>query len=202
MKRILAAVLLCATVCFTAGCGGKNTSDTVVDNTESFERGKWNGDVFKSDFFGITVTLDTACTKDSDAVLALQNGLPDMSDETFNDAVTNSDGSQSFIELSALYHDKGSIGLAYSKLEGKSADWLVRDTVNEMMRSAMFKNVSSDTVIIAGVERPCVYTTLIDGYAEIEEIIIVYQHGDYFATITLGALFEPDLWEMIAAVLG
>lgn len=203
MKRILAAILLCAAVCFTAGCGGKNTSDTVTDDkTESFMRGKWNGDVFTSDFFGITITLDAACTKDSDAALALQNGLADMSDETFNGAVENSDGSSYFTELSALYHDKCSIGLAYAKLDGKSADWLVRDTANEMMRSAMFKDVSTDTVMIAGEERPCVYTTMLDGYAEIKEIVIVYQHGDYFAVLTLGALFEPDLWEMIAGVLG
>ena len=174
---------------------------TPASENSGFVRGKWDGDVFTSDFFGITVTLNEECVKSSDEDLALMNGTADISDAEFIGAVENSDGNTAVYELFAQYQDKGNIALAYNRYDG-SLDEYVTANAAGLKLSGMFEDTEIGTVNIGGKEQKCLYTTLVSGEQEVSEIMIMYKNGDYFAILTMGAMTKDDLQYMIKNLLG
>lgn len=170
--------------------------------TGKFVRGKWNGNVFTSDFFGITVNLDDNCVKETDEQLAARNRIDDMSDTTFNNAVENSNANTAIYELFLQYGQKGNLALAYNRYTGTSLDEYVQANANGLKLSSAFKDVKIDTVKIAGKDQACVYTTFISGTTEVKEIMVMYKNGDYFAIVTIGAFSDAELQNMIKTLLG
>lgn len=199
MKKIIAALLLCA-VSLIAGCGSKAEPSSEIESL-IFLRGKWDGDVFTSEFFGFTITNDPACEREPDEVLAYRNGLADMSDETFNAAVNNSDGTKAYIELAMSYHERGAIILMYSKAE-ETLDEVIRDTVKQLQSATEFKDVSSEIVTISGQKHPCIYATLDRGGNVLKEALVIYKRGGFIATVTLNAADDAVLQDMLLTVLG
>ena len=179
-----------------------NEDSTPNAENNGIARGKWNGDVFTSDFFGFTVTLDQDCEIMTDEDLALMNGFTEMTDENFINAVKNSDANTAVYDMYAMYHDIGNIALAYNKYAGMSLDTYVEANANGLKLVDSFKDTKTDTVRVGGKKHPCIYTTLVSGTNEVKEIMIMYNNGDYFAILTFGALSDSDLNDMVNAVLG
>lgn len=206
MKKKLLALLLCAAVCLTAGCGTKEKTsggDTAGSGSQTagFSRGKWNGDVFTSDFFGIKITLDPACKKENDQALAARNGLTGMSDDELIGAVVNGDGGRAYYEVLADYRDRGSVALTYSRVGDVSLDAVVRDNVDELKKSSQFTDVYSDSVKLPGKEQPCIYATFAEGTKKVYEVMVLYKTGEYFAVVTMSAFYDNELQDMIKNVL-
>lgn len=179
-----------------------NGDSTPGAENNEIARGKWNGDVFTSDFFGFTVTLDQDCEIMTDEDLALMNGFTEMTDETFVNAVKNSNANMAIYDLYAVYHDIGNIALAYNKYAGMSLDNYVEANANGLKLVNTFKDTRTDTVSIGGKKHPCIYTTLVSGTDEVKEIMIMYNNGDYFAILTFVALSDSELNDMVNTVLG
>lgn len=207
MKKLFSVILLCAAVCLSAGCAGKSSpnvpdEDLSDGETVTFTRGKWNGDVYISDLFGLKITLDPDCTKETNETLASMNGFSDMSDASLVNAVEKSNGGETFYEMVVNYHKRGSIELTYSRIEDVSLDTVVRDNVSELKSSSMFKDVHSEMLNVSGKEHPCIYATFVSGTTEVDEAIVLYKKGDYFAVVTISALFDGELQSVIKNVLG
>lgn len=179
-----------------------NEDSTPDAENNGIARGKWNGDVFTSDFFGFTVTLDQDCEIMTDEDLALMNGFSEMTDENFVNAVKNSNANMAIYDMYATYHDIGNIALACNKYAGMSLDNYVQANVNGLNLVGSFKDTKTDTVSVGGKNHPCVYTTLVSGTAEVKELMIMYNNGDYFAILTFVALSDPELNDMVNTVLG
>ena len=208
MKKKLAALLLCAAVSLTAGCASKkmpsdagNASTSAAEKAE-FVRGTWNENVYTSAFFGITITLDDSCVKQSDEQLASLNGIDDMSDANFNGAVEDSGPNSAIYEIVVRYRENGNLALAYNRSDGVELDRYVQLNANGLRASDSFKNVVVDKVEIAGESHPCVYATLVSGTSEVKELMVMYQNGDYFATVSIGALTDYDFQNMLRTLLG
>ena len=178
---------------------GDSTPD--AENNE-IVRGKWNGDVFTSDFFGFTVTLDQDCEIMTDEDLAIMNGFSEMTDGIFVNAVKNSDANSAVYDMYATYHDIGNIALAYNKYAGMSLDNYVEANANGLNLVDVFKDTKTDTVNVGGKKHPCIYTTLVSDTADVKEIMIMYNNGDYFAILTFVALSDSELNDMVNTLLG
>lgn len=208
MKKKLIALLICAAVCLTTGCGSKsstsstNASSSTPSANEKFARGKWNGDVFTSDFFGIKITLDSSCVKGSDEELALINGIPDMSDANFNSAVEKSGLNNGVYEMYVEYRGSGSLSLAYNRYEGVALDEYVQLNANGLRMSEDFQDVVIDKIEIGGESHPCVYATFVLDDVKYNELMVMYQKGDYFAILTIGAQTDYDFQNMCRNMLG
>lgn len=179
-----------------------NEDSTPNAENNGIARGKWNGNVFTSDFFGFTVTLDQDCEIMTDEDLALMNGFADMTDETFVNAVKNSNANMAIYDMYAVYHDIGNIALAYNKYAGMSLDNYVEANANGLRLVNTFKDTKTDTVNIGGKKHPCIYTTLVSGADEVKEIMIMYNNGDYFAILTFVALSDSELNDMVNTLVG
>lgn len=208
MKKKLIALLICAAVCLTTGCGSKSSTSSTNDPAstpaanEKFARGKWNGEVFASDFFGITITLDSSCVKYSDEELAIINGIPDMSDANFNNAVEKSGPNKSVYEVYVDYRGSGILSLSYNKYKGVTFDEYVGSNANGLRMSENFRDVVIDKVEIGGESHPCVYATFVLDDVKYNEIMVMYQKGDYFAILTIGAQTDHDFQNMLRNLLG
>lgn len=178
---------------------GNSTPD--AGNNE-VARGKWNGNVFTSDFFGFTVTLDQDCEIMTDEDLALMNGFTEMTDENFVNAVKNSNANMAIYDMYATYRDIGNIALAYNKYAGMSLDNYVQANANGLNLVDSFKDTKTDTVSVGGKKHPCIHTTLTNGTAEVKELMVMYNNGDYFAILTFVAFTDQELNDMVNTVLG
>lgn len=194
MRKIIVAILLCAALSLFAGCSSSDGKSV------KFSRGRWKGDVYTSDLFGIKITLDSECDKETDAVLSYRNDLENMMDAAVIEAIETTD--TAVIEMFVNYHDKGNLILAYTKFEGATLDECVKSNADEMKTSGFFKNIKTDKVTVAGEEHPCLYATFVDEDSEAEEIMIFYKKGDYFAVITMSAVSEQDLHKMMSDLIG
>ena len=208
MKKKLIAVLLCAAVCLTSGCGSKKSASgadghagTSAENAK-FTRGRWNENVYTSDRFGFTITLDGGCVKESDEQMAFINGIPDMSDENFNRAVENSGPNSAIYDIIVDYRGGDTLFLAYNKYEGATLDKYVTENANGLRQSENFQDVVIDTVEIAGKSHPCVYSKLVLGGVIRKEIMVMYKSGNYFATVSIGAETEHNFQNMLNNLIG
>lgn len=188
----------------TLGASVGNIPDVSEPSVENggFVRGKWNDNVFTSDFFGIKVTLDDSCVKETDTQLAARNGIADMSDANFNSAVEKSNQNTAIYEIFLRYGQTGSFALAYNRFNGVSLDNYVQANANGLKLSTSFKDIKVDKVNIAGKDQPCVYTTFTSGIAQIKEAMVMYKNGDYFAIATISAASDDELQNMIQTLFG
>ena len=178
--------------------------DVSVPDAENggISRGRWNGDVFTSDFFGLTITIDKDCTKGTDEMLAMLNGMTDMSDADFIAAVERNKNIPVY-DLSVQYQETGNtILLGYSKYEGVTLDEYVEANVYGLEVSEMFEDIRTEMLNVSGKTHPCVYATLPMGEIDIREAMVFYQNGDYFAIVTFSTLNSSDLQRMITNMLG
>ena len=185
----------------TPAADNNSTASTPVEASTDFTRGKWNGNVFTSDFFGFTVTLDQDCEISTDEELAVMNGLTEMTDADFVNAVNGTDANTAVYDLFAMY-DTGNIALAYNKWEGVSIDDYVEANASGLKLTEAFKDTRTGTIKANGKRQPCIFTTLVSGSAELHEIMIIYNNGDYFAILTFAAVSEGDLNNMVADAVG
>ena len=135
-------------------------------------------------------------------MLAMLNGLNDMSDANFLDAVEKSKDTAVY-DMYAMYNEMGSnIMLGYSKYKGISLDDYFEANIKGLELSGMFENVRTEKLNVSGKSQPCVYTTLSMGEVEISQAMVFYKNGDYFAIATFSAMSDGELREMITNVLG
>lgn len=173
-----------------------------------FARGKWNGNVFTSDFFGFKITFDSDWIQETDERLAARNSFADMTDASVNNAVEQSNENVMIYEVFAQKPDTdslivvGSLGLGYNRYNGKTMEEYLAANANGLKASPSFKDTRISTVDIAGKKRDCIYTTFVNGTTEVKEIMVVYKNGDYFAIITIGALSADELQNSVKNMLG
>ena len=186
-----------------ASTPAENNSTASTPNSESnaVTRGKWNGNVFTSDFFGFTVTLDQGYEIATNEDLADMNGMADTTDASFIAALESTDANTAVYDLFAM-NDIGNIALAYNKFEGMSIDDYVEANANGLKLTDAFKDTKTGTIKANGERQPCIFTTLDNGTSEVYEIMIVYNNGDYFAILTFAAVSEGDLNNMVANAVG
>lgn len=174
------------------------TSEPIAARGE-FRRGKWSGDSFISYFFGYKLDLD-GWTKETDEQIAQRNSLVDMSDSTLNNAVEQSNENTMVYEAFAQDANANTLAVGVNRYNGKTIDEYTQANVNGMKLAASFKDVRSDKVNIAGKAQPCIYATYTSGIIDVYEIIVIYQNGDYFSVITIGAFSQSDLQNTVDSV--
>lgn len=178
---------------FTGASTPSGSTSEPSANNGAYQRGKWNGNTFASNFFGYSFTLDSSWTIESDQQVAARNSLSDMSDATVNNAVEQSNENSMVYEAVAQDANANTLAIGANRYNGKTIDEYAQANANGMKFSTSFKDVSVDKINIAGKDQPCIYATYTSGGIDVYEIIVIYQNGDYFTAITLGSLSQNDL---------
>lgn len=172
------------------------TSEPVT--TSEYRRGKWSGSKYASDFFGFEVTVDDSWSCETDAQLVSRNSISDMNDATISKAL---DANKSPYELFATKTGGYSMAIGINKVKGVTASQYIKANVDQMKAmTTTFKDVSADKITVSGKEQDCIYATYASGIADVYEALVLYQNGEYYALITLGAMSPESLQSTIASV--
>lgn len=172
------------------------TSEPVT--TSEYRRGKWSGSKYASDFFGFEVTVDDSWSCETDAQLVSRNSISDMNDATISKAL---DANKSPYELFAKKTGGYSMAIGINKVKGVTASQYIKANVDQMKAmTTTFKDVSADKITVSGKEQDCIYATYASGIADVYEALVLYQNGEYYALITLGAMSPESLQSTIASV--
>lgn len=175
------------------------SGDTSAPAEATFERGKWSGDTYTSDFFGFSIDLN-GYTNESDERLATRNSMTDMSDASFISEVEKGNGSRNIYDVFARTTDGNAVAVAYNKLTSATAELLVQQTKESMDEMSIYKDVHADKITMGGKTVPCVYVTLASGSVDVYEAVMVYQNGEYFAVITIGAVSQNEIQQIIGGI--
>lgn len=172
------------------------TSEPVT--TSEYRRGKWSGSKYASDFFGFEVTVDDSWSCETDAQLVSRNSISDMNDATISKAL---DANKSPYELFATKTGGYSMAIGINKVKGVTASQYIKANVDQMKAmTSTFKDVSADKITVSGKQQDCIYATYASGIADVYEALVLYQNGEYYALITLGAMSPESLQSTIASV--
>lgn len=172
------------------------TSEPVT--TSEYRRGKWSGSKYASDFFGFEVTVDDSWSCETDAQLVSRNSISDMNDATISKAL---DANKSPYELFAKKTGGYSMAIGINKVKGVTASQYIKANVDQMKAmTSTFKDVSADKITVSGKQQDCIYATYASGIADVYEALVLYQNGEYYALITLGAMSPESLQSTIASV--
>lgn len=173
---------------------------SVPVTTSDYRRGKWNGKTYVSDFFGFSVTVDSDWNTETDAQLISRNKITDMNDATISAAL---DSGKSPYELFATKTGGYSMAIGINKVKGVTASQYVKANVDQMKAmSSTFKDVRSEKITVSGKEQDCIYATYASGVADVYEALVLYNNGDYYALVTIGAMSSENLQATINAALG
>ena len=192
-RKILLAIMACAVLLFATACGKDNTP---------FKHGSWNGNTFTSEFFGLTVQIDSAWTPMSDAELAKSVGISDMSESSIK---SKFDKQRYIYDMMAIKSNGSSMNITIQDNE-KTVSWTEKDFFtaavplikNQFDAQGFKSSVEKDTVSFLGTTANCLNISLTKDNITVYEIMIPVFKSHYTACITVGALSKPDLYALLA----
>lgn len=187
--------MACVVMLFATACGKDNTP---------FSHGRWSGNTYTSEFFGLKMQLGSEWIVIPESDLAKRAGIRDMSESSIQSVF---DRGATFYEMVAARSDGSSISIAiqdHDKTVALSEEEFFSaglPFVKTMLEAQGYNcAVEKDTVHFLGKNTSCISLSLTKNNLTLHEMMIPVFKSHYTALIAFGSASKPDLYLLIDMV--